>query len=460
MLYSMAFALLLIVGIWSLAYLALSRTLRAQDEGVLQDRLHTIQFLLNDPSLLRRRVEREWYGRGFERIYVRVTDAKGQVVAETPSLANKQNEILELLENRRLNKAPTTEWQRIESRSGGVYLLNASWIHAAIDDTGRSDAFLAEIALDRTVEQNLLASLWKLFLIAAVIAVGASLWMGRSLARMALQPIENFAAAASRVDSERLHERLVPSVLPIEFRAMAETWNGMLDRLQASFDRLSQFSADMAHELRTPLNNLMGSMTVALSKARTPEMYSSVLGSCIEECERLKRIIESLLFIARAADPSAAVQKLNLDLESELLDIVSFYEASAEEAGIRLRLEIPVSGSLRADRTLFQRCIGNLISNSIRHSTRESEIILKALVQSEDGKVRIEVIDQGCGIPAEALAQIGERFFRVDASRSKSYGGTGLGLSIVSSILHLHGGALHVKSQVGAGTTMAVEFPG
>src|SRR5262249_40473420 len=151
----------------------------------------------------------------------------------------------------------------------------------------------------------------------------ASLWTSRAIVRMAQQPIRHISDLAARVNSDQLDERIRIESLPVELHELGLTMNNMLDRLRDSFNRLAKFSEDMAHELRTPVNNLLGTMSLGLTRERNLGDYRNLIGSSIEECERLKRIIESLLFIARTADPDQKILKQDLNLEREIKDIVS-----------------------------------------------------------------------------------------------------------------------------------------
>ncbi|PWU12701.1 MAG: hypothetical protein C5B49_15935 [Bdellovibrio sp.] len=447
-----------------LVYFELSREFTSLDKGLLTSRMNTISILLsqteNQYFALRQRVEKEWYELNHEHILVRVLDPQGRVLSQTPHLDLEHSEILAQLQD--LRDSPTDLPRRMETESGRVYQVRAFSVRTAqvptaptwISATG-SDR--VEIALETTNEEAFLRSLRRLLVVMVIVSAFASLWIGPLVARLALKPARNFSTFVQRISSEHLEERLDPHQMPAEFGPLANTLNHMLDRLSGSFQRMATFSEGMAHEIRTPVNNLLGSMTVALSRERTPAGYRATLASGVEECERLKRIVDSLLFIARASDPREAVRKQELGALTELQQIVSFYEVSAEEAGIELHLETSAQTKILADRTLLQRSIGNLISNSIRHSRAGGKIFIRA--QQETNSVRIEVSDQGSGIPPEALPHLGERFFRVDHSRNKSQGGAGLGLLIVKSIVQIHGGEFKVESELERGTTIVLNFP-
>jgi two-component system heavy metal sensor histidine kinase CusS len=231
----------------------------------------------------------------------------------------------------------------------------------------------------------------------------------------------------------------------------------MLDRLQESFDRLSRFSADIAHELRTPLSTLRGEVEVALGKPRSPEEYRETLSSFLEEAGRLTRLIESLLFLARAEDPKMEIRRESVDVAGELRSIAEFYEAAAADRGVELSAAAADGLRVSLDRGLFQRAAGNLIDNALTHTPKGGRIRLGA--GRDNGNVRIDVEDTGAGIAAEHLPRVFDRLYRADRSRSAATGGSGLGLAIVKSIAELHGGRAEIVSELGKGTRVSLLLP-
>ena len=232
----------------------------------------------------------------------------------------------------------------------------------------------------------------------------------------------------------------------------------MLDRLEDSFERISRFSADIAHELRTPVNNIRGEAEVALVRARSPSEYRDVIESCLEESVRLSNLIGDLLFLARAESPLSELRREQLDVNELLAQVRDYYEASA--AAVEVSLTVTAADGpviARLDRALLQRAIGNLVSNALAYTPSGGVVVLSASVDSS--AIHIAISDNGIGIPSEALLKIFDRFFRADSSRTNDSGGTGLGLAIVKSIAVLHGGKVHVDSQVGLGTRVTLQMP-
>jgi two-component system heavy metal sensor histidine kinase CusS len=230
----------------------------------------------------------------------------------------------------------------------------------------------------------------------------------------------------------------------------------MLDRLEDSFKRLSQFSADLAHELRTPLNNLRGEAGVALSRARTPDEYRQTLESSLEEYARLTRLIDNMLFLARADGATKAVTRTCFDARPAIEVVQQFYAAMAEDRGVEVRCE--GHGMVKADPVLFRQAVSNLLSNALNYTPRAGRIII-GIIEHQNNGMELCVTDTGCGIPPEHLPRVFDRLYRVDSVRSQSPNSAGLGLAIVKSIMALHAGTVEANSQVGHGTSVKLVFP-
>ena len=312
------------------------------------------------------------------------------------------------------------------------------------------------LALDISLEHRLLAAYRNTLLVTLLLAVLCSAVIGYMVARQGLAPIRRIATAANEITSARLDKRLELEDSPTELRELIGAFNGMLDRLRESFVRLSRFSSDLAHEFRTPINNLMGEAQVSLSRARSAEEYRSVLESSVEELERLSRMVENMLFLARADNAQSVIAAELFDARAELEKIAEFYQVMADESGVRIQCE--GAAKVRADPLLFRRAVSNLLSNALRHTAGGGRIVMAA-ARNADGSVTVAVKNPGPGIAAEHTARIFDRFYRVDPAREKSSEGAGLGLAIVRTIMQLHGGSVSVTSEPGGTTTFALWFP-
>jgi two-component system heavy metal sensor histidine kinase CusS len=259
--------------------------------------------------------------------------------------------------------------------------------------------------------------------------------------------------ALERVRPPHLNERIDSARWPSELRPLAASFDDMLVRLEDSFTRLSQFSADLAHELRTPVGNMLGEAQVALTRERSPKEYRAVIESAAAECEELSGIIDNLLFLARAESAEQEVARSHFDGRPAIEKISSFYQVPAEDRRITIRCD--GSAEFFADPLLFNRAVGNLVDNALRFTPDDGEIRI-AIRSSENGS-EVTVRDSGSGIMPEHLPRVFDRFYRGDASRSSA--GTGLGLALVKSIADLHGGSASIESTIGHGTTVTLTFP-
>jgi two-component system heavy metal sensor histidine kinase CusS len=444
----------LIAASTGLLYGTLIHQLEVEDDQFMAEKVEIVRLLVQDRSRMPVLLpgERTWSdaSRSAASVYLRVLGADGRVLLVTDGM----DATLPVALFPPARKAGPIQGQEHWSADGRCFRIAS--VRAPASE-GDRPAQVIQVALDRTQEERLLTAFrWALAVVLALALVGCTL-LGHRIARQGLRPVQAIAATASRIHSSTLDERIDPQGLPGELRALAGTFNAMLDRLEASFLRLRQFSADIAHELRTPVNNVRGEIEVALGRSRSGEEYREVLGSSLEECGRLADMIDNLLFLARAENPQALLVRESLDLARELATVCDFYEASAAELGAQLAVRVVGPVTAHLDRALFQRALSNLVTNALAHTPPGGSVTLSA--SSNDQGARVEVADTGCGIPADHLAHVFDRFYRVDEARSLP-GGAGLGLAIVRSIVELHGGTTEITSEPGQGTRVVLIFPG
>ena len=391
------------------------------------------------------------------RIYLRVLDRDGRVRIATPGMSS----LLPVSEFSRVPVSaavgPGTKIDVVPRKLGRAGAAQRNFLVAAVRMRSLGRGATIEAALDRSPENKLLGEFRGLLLWGLLLALGSCGALGYLIARIEIRPLQDIARTATRIGSTNLSERIEARPLAAELADLAGALNSMLDRLEAAFERQDRFSADIAHELRTPLNNLRGEIEVTLSRPRTAAEYREVLGSSLEEYDRLSQIIDSLLFLARSEDPTGQIDRVSLEIRSELEAIRDYYEAAATEAGVSLEVAVSEPISIPGDRTLLQRAIGNLVSNAIRYTPRGGQVVMSAVAL--DGYAEIRVADTGKGIPPEHVPHIFERFYRVAASRTTALGGSGLGLALVSTIATLHGGTVSATSFPGSGTTMVLRLP-
>ncbi len=302
-------------------------------------------------------------------------------------------------------------------------------------------------------EQMLAAYRLKLWLALATGALLAFL-LGWLVSERGLRPVRQLTRRALAIDVQHLHLRIEDSAELSELRALSEALNQMLARLEAGFAQLSRFSEDLAHEMRTPLSNLMGQTQQTLRRVRSLEDYQSLLASNQEEYERLARMINNMLFLARTEQVDAAIHRQDIDLAETVEQLGDYFEGIAEEHQMRVVNE--ASGSLHADPDLLRRALANLIANALRYGATGTEV--RVSCERTADNVVITVENSGEPIAAEHLPRLFDRFYRCDPSRAQPGDSGGLGLAIVRSITQLHGGEVRVTSDASV-TCFSLFFP-
>jgi len=289
----------------------------------------------------------------------------------------------------------------------------------------------------------------------AVLALGGL--GGVVLSRRALGPLARMAEHARRITAEDLHERLSPEDAGSELDQLRDAFNETLARLERSFEHLRRFTADASHELRTPLTALRSVGEVGLRGARTAEEYRDVIGTMLEEVDRLSRLAEELLTLARAEAGQARLHREPVDLAALVAEAVERLGVLAEERSqtLEMRLDGPVT--VTGDRLALRQALLNLVDNAIKYAPEGTRITARATAAGTEAI--LEVSDEGPGISPEHQARIFERFYRVDTSRSREMGGTGLGLSLVKWTAEAHGGSVKVESGAGRGSTFRISLP-
>ncbi len=432
-------------------YWVLANDLRKADILFLNDRLRVLRSILKERTdyiaELEEDVKWERPASGFLKYYARILDEKGGTLIETPGINIPPSLFPAPLDANQI-------WEKGDTYrlSGKFYILLSAWAQVGESSKRR----LIQLALDVSRQEAVLGSYWNRLVVILVFGVFLSSAAGVAITRKGMRPLKEIADSAQKITADRLNARIATKHWPKELAALASALDVMLGRLEKSFFQLSQFSADLAHELRTPINNLMGEAGVALAKVRTVEEYKQALESSLEEYGRLSKIIDSLLFLARAENTEIPLERSLFDPAKEIEAIRDYYEALASESGI----EIACRGHalLNADPILFRRVMTNLISNALQYTPKSGKITVE-IVELEDQSVSVSVQDTGKGIDPKDLPNIFNRFYRAGRSRSDNPDGTGLGLAIVKSIVDLHGGSVKAKSELGKGTSITLNFP-
>lgn len=313
---------------------------------------------------------------------------------------------------------------------------------AGVGNVASGDTLRFVLSQNRMNDRRLLQGYLTTALIATPLLLGLVLLGAWGVARTGLAPLARFKKLARESSSVSLSQRLVPDDMPLELRDLAIDFNAMLTRIDTGVTHLNQFSGDLAHEMRTPVGILLGRAQVTLSRNRTAADLQAVLEADVEDLERLSRLIDDMLFLARAENAAEGLSFEQLRLRHEARTVVDFIDVIAAERGINI--EIEGDAGVLADRILLQRAITNLLTNAIRHATAHSTVRIEVSGQATTVELSIENV--GAPIPAKDLSHVFDRFYRVDQSRARDAGGAGLGLAIVKTIMRLHGGEINAKS--------------
>ncbi len=280
---------------------------------------------------------------------------------------------------------------------------------------------------------------------------------GWYLARKTLNPVQKIAESTQRITATNLSQRLPLQGTDDELDQLAATINDMLDRLEDSFRKLAQFTADAAHELRTPIAALRGETEVLLAKERSSADYREALGNNLERLDYITRLVNDLLLLSQADEGEKTLNRKSVPLTILVRDIGEAFQAVAQQKGIALSLrasdEVPVSG----DDTRLRQLFSNLIDNAIKYTPQGGKITVSLV--PDKNTVTVSIRDTGIGIPKKDIPFVFDRFYRVGKSRSRENGGTGLGLSISQWIARAHQGSIAIASQLGRGTTVTVTLP-
>jgi heavy metal sensor kinase len=280
---------------------------------------------------------------------------------------------------------------------------------------------------------------------------------GYRMAHKVLLPLKNMALRTETITASQLDQRLPVENPNDELGYMARVLNDLLARLQDSFDNLKRFTADASHELRTPLASIRSVGEVALQRLHTAEEYRDTIGSMLEEVTRLTEMVDGLLSISRADAGQVTLHRTTfspLDLAREVVGLLGLL---AEEKGQHIQIEGDAGLLVSADRVVLQRGLANIVENAIKYSPPSTSISI--YVSRNGDSVDIAVEDRGETIPEDLRQKVFERFFRIDASRSREAGGTGLGLAIAKWAVEANDGSISLQAGHDRGNRFVIRLP-
>lgn len=322
-----------------------------------------------------------------------------------------------------------------------------------------ADKYVVEAALpwDPTADSlEILRDFLALLFVASLALVGTGGWV---LVGAALQPIDAIAAAAERITADDLSDRLPPAASDREILRLVATLNRMIERLSAALESQRRFTADASHELRTPITVLQNEVEVALSRPRSPEEYRRTLENALDESARMGALVRDLLDLVRSDAQIDPLETVRVPLADLCRLVAGEFEARADAAGLRLIVgPLVESAWAPGSPERLRQLLVNLLDNALKYTPAPGEVRLS--LAARDGYALLEVRNTGPGIATEHLPRLFERFYRVDAGRSRSTGGTGLGLAICDRIVRQHSGTISVASSPGEGSRFTVRLPG
>jgi heavy metal sensor kinase len=302
----------------------------------------------------------------------------------------------------------------------------------------------------------------ELFAIAAglmfPVAIGAAVLAARRMSRRILAPIQDIAVQAGKITSNRLHERIPIGGTRDEIDQLATVFNEALTRLDESFRQLRQFTADASHELRTPLAAIRAIGEVGLDRDGSRQEYRELVGSMLEEVNRLTRLVDDLLTISRGDSGAIHLNCARVRIIDLARDTMSLLAPLADDKEQTFELTGDASATVDGDPVFLRQALINVVHNAIKYSPRESTIDL-GVDRTPPGFVTVSVRDAGPGIAQEHRSRIFDRFYRVDRGRSRDAGGFGLGLAIAQWAVEAHKGEISVASTPGSGSTFRICLP-
>ncbi len=364
---------------------------------------------------------------------------------------------------------PTAEQKRMKSFTVNEYRLS----YGRLTPPVKEGAYVV-VGCQDYVSRDM-ATIDRLVFFTGLIVLLVSPLVGHLLTGQVIRPLAQMIQTTSRLHPGEVSERLPIRGAGDELDSLAQTINGLLDRIATYLKQEHDFLANAAHDLRTPLAAIRSSVEVALGVERSDEEYREILGLVIEQCSSLQTLVNQLLLLAETDADRLQPGIEPVELDQIVSRIVAMFEGVADDHGIELRMEELDSVSVPGNRHHLRQVVSNLLDNAIKFTAARSGAepcnrgdmshqgcIRVALIRDESaGMAQLRVQDNGIGIAPEHQAQIFDRFFRADKARARDSGagGTGLGLSICKAIVESHGGTIMVVSNPGQGATFIVSLP-
>ncbi|CAN7659223.1 heavy metal sensor histidine kinase [Acidovorax sp. LjRoot129] len=435
---------LVLVGLGTLVAISIDRHFVELDRDALRDKIHLTREVIGKSKSqqdLQTRLDDVLHSH--EGLFVSVLRGGKPLYATTDF--QFPDDLVALTQKARLGVA---SWQTKDREYRGM--------SESVSLPGSSEASIQIwVALDIAHHKHFMQGLTRVLVGYVALATLVAGVLGWWAAKNGLAPLRAMRSRAMAITAQRLDERMPTQEFPVEMADLATTLNEMLRRLKEEFDRLSEFSSDLAHELRTPINNLMTQTQVTLSQTRSSDEYRDILASNAEEYQRLARMVADMLFLAKADHGLILPSTEKIAVHDETRALYDFYEALAEEK--QVRLELLGQAEVWGDRLMLRRALSNLLSNAIRYTPAGERVVID--VMGNANGTTVNVLNAGPPIDEQMIPRLFDRFFRADKSRKQlDSDGAGLGLSITQAIVHAHGGSMSVSSVDGM-TCFSMHFP-
>lgn len=452
--YSVTLAVILIL-FSSFLYLTIRKQLYAETERELLTIAESVAsptlepFRNSAPSVMDQVLE-DFIGPRITGKFVQILDSNGKVYSRSKNLKDYTFPLTRsALQGARLGKISYET-----AKAPGLHPIRS--ITFPLFNEGRL-TWIVQIGSSLESATDTLDKILLVFYISIPLSLLLLCYGGWFLAGRALKPVDLITRSAQKITAENLSHRLEVVNPKDEIGRLAETFNSTLARLENSFKRTRQFSADVSHELRTPLTILRGETEVGLKWAKEPEEFRELLQSSLDEIKRMSDIIEYLLDLSRLEEGELPLNLQELELQEFLHDLMQQTRLLAEKRGVSLSFAGTTPVFVRGDQLRLRQVFLNLLDNAVKYTQSGGKVELS--LSSDSGYAKVAVADTGPGIPAEDLPCIFDRFYRVDKARNRAHGGTGLGLSLVKSLTEAHNGKIEVTSELSKGTVFTVYLP-
>jgi two-component system, OmpR family, heavy metal sensor histidine kinase CusS len=432
-----------LLGFSFLVYGLLAETLYERLDRTLESELHELEGdsrLASDPHGRLAHWIEEFHEH--EKVLCVVYDTQGQVYEKS-----------EVMPQGSVPPMPALIPEERRSSDSTLPIVGRQRLLAARLHLGDGDYTVLLLASLEDTDQEL-GELLAVLLVAVPGALILAAVLGYLLARKALAPMEKLHRLTEEITADRLDRRLPVGPANDELTRLSRTINAMIARLEQSFAEIRRFTADASHELRTPLAAIRAEAEVALGQPLSTADHQQLLGSILEECERLTRLTDQLLALSREDAGSARQVREPLDLAAVAAGVAETMRPLTEARGLGLQVHGNGPLPIRGDAVRLREVFYNVLDNAIKYTPAGGTIAVT--MEQHDAVARVTVRDTGSGIPPEHLPRVFDRFYRVDKARSREQGGTGLGLSITRSIVTAHGGKVELASAPGQGTTCTV----